>query len=189
MQAALRSYFHGACKDLLREEPGLGAKERAEILESLERAPNGNWYLGKIPLQLSSQARLSAEIIKKPPYSNFSLEFQLSRVDEWEFSHTDRLESRRASGAGLSPQTTGMLTAFHDLVDWQTIRVRNIFYRHVTQRPMTPGLMWFIRFYGRISAARRPLNLSSQVASAAHIGGLGKGLQSLEVRTTPFQKG
>ena len=32
---------------------------------------------------------------------------------------------------------------------WQTARIRTMLYRHLTQRPLTPGLPWFIRFYGQ----------------------------------------
>jgi len=67
---------------------------------------------------------------------------------------------------------------------WQVLRVRTLFYRHVVQRPMTPGLQWFIRFYGRISPARRPAD-RLMIESAAAVAGAGQGLRSLEVRTSP----
>jgi hypothetical protein len=67
---------------------------------------------------------------------------------------------------------------------WQTARLRNIFYRHVVQRPMTPGLLWFVRCFRRLSPARRLLN-SRRLETAARIGGMGHGLRSLEVRTSP----
>jgi hypothetical protein len=44
-----------------------------------------------------------------------------------------------------------------ELLFWQTIRVRCLLYRMVVQRPMTAGLQWFLRFYGRLSPLRRPL--------------------------------
>jgi hypothetical protein len=50
---------------------------------------------------------------------------------------------------------------------WQAVRGRVAFYRHVVQRPMVPGLQWFIRTYARL-AAPRP----------------GPGLRSLEMRLT-----
>lgn len=68
---------------------------------------------------------------------------------------------------------------------WQVVRVRTIFYRHVTQRPLTPGLQWFIRTYGRLSALRRPLDTRAMLGAALETGGRGKGLKSLEVRTAP----
>jgi hypothetical protein len=68
---------------------------------------------------------------------------------------------------------------------WQVVRVRALFYRHVVQRPMTPGLQWFVRFYMRASPARRPLNPRTLIESAAVLGGVGQGLRSLEFRTSP----
>lgn len=69
---------------------------------------------------------------------------------------------------------------------WQTIRVRCRFYRYIVQRPMTPGLQWFVRFYRRIEAARRRIRVGLLVDSAAEICGAGKGLHSLEFRTSPL---
>lgn len=66
---------------------------------------------------------------------------------------------------------------------WQVVRIRNIFYRHVVQRPMTPGLQWFIRVYGRLSAGRKSIGTALQLESAAHVSGFGHGLRALEVRT------
>jgi hypothetical protein len=68
---------------------------------------------------------------------------------------------------------------------WQVMRVRTLFYRHIVQRPMTPGLTWFVRFYGRLSPARQLLTDHLQLQSAASLGGAGRGLRSLEVRTSP----
>ncbi len=68
---------------------------------------------------------------------------------------------------------------------WQVVRIRGIFYRHVVQRPMTPGLQWFIRFYARLSPPKRPLPTAALLQSAARIGGIDRGLVSLEVRTSP----
>lgn len=66
---------------------------------------------------------------------------------------------------------------------WQTVRVRVFFYRHVVQRPLTPGLQWFTRTYARLGPARRALGLATFVREAARLGG--PGLRSLEVRITP----
>jgi len=68
---------------------------------------------------------------------------------------------------------------------WQVIRVRNLLFRHVVQRPMIPGLQWFVRFYGRISPLRRPIGTEILVEKAAELCGHGYGLRSLEVRTSP----
>lgn len=67
---------------------------------------------------------------------------------------------------------------------WQSVRVRSIFYRYVVQRPMIPGLQWFLRHYERMREARRPL-ASRRLAASARSAGLGQGLRSLEYRTTP----
>jgi hypothetical protein len=68
---------------------------------------------------------------------------------------------------------------------WQVIRMRCVYYRHIVQRPMTPGLPWFVRTYSRISPGRKPLRTGIQVESAAELCGYGRGLCSLEVRTSP----
>jgi hypothetical protein len=65
---------------------------------------------------------------------------------------------------------------------WQVIRVRCLLYRHVVQRPMTPGLQWFVRFFSRIKPLRKNLSGSLLASTAARISGQGIGLQSLEVR-------
>lgn len=68
---------------------------------------------------------------------------------------------------------------------WQTIRIRCLFYRHLVQRPMTPGLQWFIRFFQRIKPARSLFNPRLTVHLARELCGSGRGLRSLEVRTSP----
>lgn len=66
---------------------------------------------------------------------------------------------------------------------WQTVRGRVIFYRHVVQRPMTPGLQWFTRTYSRLSAPRKPIPLREFVQQAVRLSG--PGLRALEVRVVP----
>jgi hypothetical protein len=68
---------------------------------------------------------------------------------------------------------------------WQTLRVRTMVYRHVVQRPMTPGLQWFVRTYRRLKPFRQALSTSIMVESAANVCGVGRGLRSLELRTAP----
>lgn len=77
---------------------------------------------------------------------------------------------------------------------WQVIRVRALLYRHVVQRPMTPGLQWFVRFYGRIGPARRATDSKLpalegykdlQFQSAVVLCDIHRGLHSLELRTSP----
>lgn len=67
---------------------------------------------------------------------------------------------------------------------WQTVRVRALLYRHVIQRPMTPGLQWFTRFYDRIRPCRKGIS-GTVLRSAARVSGAGAGLASLEVRISP----
>lgn len=68
---------------------------------------------------------------------------------------------------------------------WQATRVRCMLYRHVVQRPMTPGLPWFIRAYSRMSVGKKPLSEVQRLTLAAKTSGAGKGLRSLEYRTSP----
>jgi hypothetical protein len=74
---------------------------------------------------------------------------------------------------------------FAATVFWQTVRVRNLLYRYVTQRPMTPGLAWFIRFYSQMGKARGHLSLTASISAAIQTSGSGAGLRSLEFRTRP----
>jgi hypothetical protein len=66
---------------------------------------------------------------------------------------------------------------------WQTVRMRVIFYRHIVQRPMIPGLQWFTRTYDRLSNPRRPIRLATFIERAVALSG--EGLKSLEVRLAP----
>lgn len=68
---------------------------------------------------------------------------------------------------------------------WQVMRVRNLCYRHVVQRPMTPGLQWFLRFYSRIKPSRVSFPTNLKLAAAAELDGNGRGLKALELRKTP----
>lgn len=67
---------------------------------------------------------------------------------------------------------------------WQVIRIRNLFYRHMTQRPMTPGLLWFLRSFSRLSPAKRTIK-KLLLESAARTSGAPHGLRGLEVRMSP----
>jgi hypothetical protein len=75
-------------------------------------------------------------------------------------------------------------TLFRQLF-WQVIRIRGMFYRHVVIRPMTPGLQWFVRFYGRGRPVSRILTVQAQADSASALCGGERGLKSLELRTSP----
>ena len=67
-------------------------------------------------------------------------------------------------------------------VFWQVIRVRCLLYRHLVQRPMTPGLQWFVRSFSRIKPVRRVLTTAVSMQAAIRQSGAGKGLKSLEIR-------
>ncbi len=69
---------------------------------------------------------------------------------------------------------------------WQVIRIQSLLHRHVVQRPLTPGLQWFLRHYSHSSPIRKVLDTKDLVVSSAKISGLGRGLTSLELRTSPF---
>jgi hypothetical protein len=68
---------------------------------------------------------------------------------------------------------------------WQVTRVRVLVYRHLTQRPLTPGLPWFIRFYDRMSKVRGPVSPCAVTQAATRTSGVEEGLTSLEIRTSP----
>jgi hypothetical protein len=81
--------------------------------------------------------------------------------------------------SGSGKQDIGFARVF-----WQMVRIRCLFYRHIIQRPMTPGLQWFIRHYARISPARSKVTPALRVRSAAQVSGVEYGLVSLEARIT-----
>lgn len=65
---------------------------------------------------------------------------------------------------------------------WQVMRIRCLLYRHVVQRPLTPGLQWFVRFFSRIKPLRRNIPNGVLASTAARVTGEDAGLRSLEVR-------
>ena len=69
-----------------------------------------------------------------------------------------------------------------DRLFWQFVRIRCLLYRHLVQRPLTPGLQWFVRFFSRIRPVRRSLPTAVSMQAAIRQSGLGEGLKSLEVR-------
>ncbi|MCA9048050.1 MAG: hypothetical protein KDA89_04945 [Planctomycetaceae bacterium] len=68
---------------------------------------------------------------------------------------------------------------------WQYQKIRNTVYRHFVNRPMTPGLQWFVRHFGRLSPAKSIFSDLARLQSAANVSGIRRGLRSLEVRTSP----
>lgn len=76
-----------------------------------------------------------------------------------------------------------------NLLFLQYLRIRNIFYRHLTVRPGTPGLQWFGRHYGRLQSLSPSFSPKARFTHAAEISGISQGLKSLELRsTTPRTK-
>lgn len=71
----------------------------------------------------------------------------------------------------------------------QVVRLRNLTYRHVVQRPMTPGLQWFVRVYDRIWPFKKITGVSKKLQtkllteSVLNCCGVNHGLNSLETRT------
>jgi hypothetical protein len=68
---------------------------------------------------------------------------------------------------------------------WQVVRTRCALYRHIVQRPLTPGLEWFVRFYNRMARSRHKMPDTIKTLAAARICGVSQGLRALEVRTAP----
>ena len=96
-------------------------------------------------------------------------------------------------GSGSSPETRFVEESLRHLernegdtdfarLFWQVVRVRCLLYRHLAQRPMTPGLQWFVRFFSRIKPVRGQLPKAVSMQAAIRSGGGGYGLRSLEVR-------
>ena len=96
-------------------------------------------------------------------------------------------------GTGSSPETRFVGEALRHMerheddgdfarIFWQVIRVRCLLYRHLVQRPLTPGLQWFVRFYSRIKHVRRQLPGDIFIQAAIGRTADGRGLRSLEVR-------
>jgi hypothetical protein len=93
----------------------------------------------------------------------------------------------------VSPETLFVRAALHYIENdnkvsdfaplfWQVTRIRCLVYRHVVQRPLTPGLQWFVRFFARIKPLRKNISEKVLTSTAAHICGIDVGLRSLEVR-------
>jgi hypothetical protein len=68
---------------------------------------------------------------------------------------------------------------------WQSVRIRCLFYRHLVQRPMTPGLQWFVRFFRRLKPVSGSLPRAVHVEAAEEICGKRFGLKGLELRVGP----
>ena len=219
VRAAIARYLLAAY--LCREDlwgRGLSAFLDGEVLDTVaERAGAGN--LAVLSLVLGDMLR--GNLTRSgPSYASFQgLYRQLSDIAYWEPLATTIEQVHKADPIAPvvgwdqfgrpSPEMRFLGCAFRYLgshpkdslfpvLFWQVVRVRNLLYRHVVQRPLTPGLQWFVRFYGRIGPARRPLERplperpkylrpyrNLVLESAARLAGIGRGLRSLELRTSP----
>lgn len=65
---------------------------------------------------------------------------------------------------------------------WQLTRIRCLLYRHLVERPLTPGLQWFMRFFARIKPFRKRIPDRARLQTAARLSGVDTGLRSLEIR-------
>jgi hypothetical protein len=69
------------------------------------------------------------------------------------------------------------------IVFWQTIRIKVMYYRYIVQRPMVKGLSWFIMYYRRMNRLYRP---KFSLEQAYMLEGGQKGLlKSYEFRAAP----
>ncbi|GMU05452.1 hypothetical protein ASNO1_17050 [Corallococcus caeni] len=82
-----------------------------------------------------------------------------------------------AASAQATPEDDGFARLF-----WQVMRIRCLTYRSLVQRPMTAGLLWFIRFSGRLHLARGPLRAVRAEVSYDVAGG-DQPIAALEART------
>lgn len=75
---------------------------------------------------------------------------------------------------------------FFEPLFWQTQRIRTLFYRHLVQRQSVAGLVWFTRYYRRISPSKKGAASDAlQFVGGAINSGFGFGLKSFEVRGAP----
>jgi hypothetical protein len=115
-------------------------------------------------------ARLSLD--SRSPGESWFVENGLARLESW-------------GQAGEAKRRQENAAAF-ERIFWQIIRVRCLLYRTVVQRPMTAGLQWFIRFFGRLHPLRQPLRHARAELSYRIAGGQeNRSIAALELRITP----
>ena len=105
----------------------------------------------------------------------------LARVVNWDRGEGSSPETRFVEESLRHLERNEGDTDFARLF-WQVVRVRCLLYRHLAQRPMTPGLQWFVRFFSRIKPVRGRLPKTVRMQAAIRSSGGGYGLRSLEVR-------
>ena len=154
-----------------------------------------------VPLRFARGRAIYRSLIRPLP-------FLRDRREEWERLRAHRRPENRKEvfqndplarvfGGGGSSETNPEMTfiekSLRFMVDteddgdfallfWQYVRIRCLLYRHLVQRPLTPGLQWFVRFFSRIRPVRQSLPTAVSMQAAIDQSGRGEGLKSLEVR-------
>ena len=113
--------------------------------------------------------------------SDIYLNDPLARIVGWRPTEVSSPETLFVSKALKHIEQNKEDTEFAALF-WQVTRIRCLVYRHVVQRPLTPGLQWFVMFFSRIKPVRRNIPERILAATAARVCGKEFGLRSLEVR-------
>jgi hypothetical protein len=100
--------------------------------------------------------------------------------EQWLTLHALRwLEDRERAG---EEDDAARLDESFERLFWQVVRLRCICYQTVVQRPMTPGLQWFVRFAGRLSKLRPALQHTRAEVSYQVAGGH-EPIAAMELRT------
>lgn len=175
-------FRRGAWSEPMR--PQFGLKNKVHLAKKFARARILYQRLINKP-NFFRNSRLDKEILR-------ALQNPQSRQDVYSNDPLSRIVGWHPTEA-VSPETLFVAKAIKYIerneedtdfaaLFWQVIRVRCIVYRHVIQRPLTPGLQWFVRFFSRIKPLRKNIPESVLTKTAMRICGQGIGLRSLEVR-------
>ena len=165
------------------------------LISEFERGQPGTWPLSfargramyrvlirPLPFGRNRGAELRPLRVRNKPSREKVLENDpLARVVGWHRESGSSPETRFVEESLRHLEHNEKDTDFARLF-WQVVRVRCLLYRHLAQRPMTPGLQWFVRFFSRIKSVRRELPTAVSMQAAIRWGGGGCGLRSLEVR-------
>lgn len=142
-----------------------------EVLKALYRA------FGEV--RSIGEARTRAEALMADPICKFLSESEKEGPDLLFLRvGLNHVRQQRGFGGWLNPKRFERLF-------WQVVRAQGLMYRHVVQRPLTPGLQWFVRHYDRMAVGKRGVSVACMVDSALLLAGEGRGLRSLEARTAP----
>jgi hypothetical protein len=161
----------------------MGPAEKANLVRALEDLRDGNLSSTQFTVFQFLYSRMIAKHKKYPPREP---------EEVWDWDPIAPL----LGGVESPPEVRFLARALHYLdsapkdrlfaqLFWQVVRVRCLYYRHLVQRPMTPGLQWFVRFFRRIKPARSLFRTHVKGRIAASLCGAEHGLRSLEVRSSP----